>query len=198
MQNRAESSLVAEVKENQFVYPLLAQLKEGILKYKTTDFSFGMNDGTLWHQNRLCVPDIDGLRERIMAEAHTSRYSVHPGSTKIYHDLKEINSWNNMKIDVADFVAKRPNCQQVVGDPSIIVPVETMEVNEELSYEEVPVAIFDRQVRKLRNKEIPSVKVLWQNQQVEEATWEADDENMGEYEEEMEAEMEENPFADRE
>ncbi|XP_070004629.1 uncharacterized protein [Nicotiana sylvestris] len=66
--------------------------------------------------------------------------------------------------------------RRVVGDSSAIVPVETIEVNEELSYEEVPVAILDRQVRKLRYKKIASVKLLWRNQQVEEATWEAEDE----------------------
>ncbi|XP_070014014.1 uncharacterized protein [Nicotiana sylvestris] len=71
--------------------------------------------------------------------------------------------------------------KKVVGDPSTIVPVETIEVNEELSYEEVPVAILDRQVRKLRNKEIASVKVLWRNQQVEEATWEAEKEMRKKY-----------------
>ncbi|CAN4076706.1 unnamed protein product [Withania somnifera] len=41
-----------------------------------------------------------------------------------------------------------------------------------LAYEEVPVVILDRQVKKLRNKEVASVKVLWRNQQVEEVTWE--------------------------
>ncbi|XP_070020094.1 uncharacterized protein [Nicotiana sylvestris] len=51
--------------------------------------------------------------------------------------------------------------KKVVGDPSTIVQVETIEVNEELSYEEIPVVILNRQVRKLRNKEIVSVKVLW-------------------------------------
>ncbi|XP_070008718.1 uncharacterized protein [Nicotiana sylvestris] len=71
--------------------------------------------------------------------------------------------------------------RKVVGDLSTIVPVETIEVNEELSYEEVPVAILDRQVQKLRNKEIASVKVLWQNQQVEEATWEAEEEMRKKY-----------------
>jgi len=71
--------------------------------------------------------------------------------------------------------------KKVVGDPSTIVPVETIEVNEELSYEEIPVAILDRQVRKLRNKEIASVKVLWRNQQVEEATWEAEEEMRKKY-----------------
>ncbi|XP_070002444.1 uncharacterized protein [Nicotiana sylvestris] len=66
--------------------------------------------------------------------------------------------------------------KKVVRDPSAIVTVETIEVNEELSYEEFPVTILDRHVRKWRNKEIASVKVLWQNQQVEEATWEAEEE----------------------
>ncbi|XP_070040299.1 uncharacterized protein [Nicotiana tomentosiformis] len=51
--------------------------------------------------------------------------------------------------------------KRVVGDVSLILPVEIIEVNKELTYEEIPVAIFDKQVRKLRNKEISSVKVLW-------------------------------------
>jgi len=51
-----------------------------------------------------------------MAEAHTSRYSVHPGSTKMYHDLKEVYWWNDMKRGVADFVEKCSNCQQVKAE----------------------------------------------------------------------------------
>ena len=47
-------------------------------------------------------------------------------------------------------------------------------VKDSLSYEDVPVEILDRQVKKLRNKEIVSVKVLWRSQSVEEATWEAE------------------------
>jgi len=66
--------------------------------------------------------------------------------------------------------------KKVVGDSTLIVPVETIEVNEELTYEEIPVSIIDRQVRKLRNKGIASVKVLWRNQQVEEAIWETEEE----------------------
>ncbi|XP_070042653.1 uncharacterized protein [Nicotiana tomentosiformis] len=71
--------------------------------------------------------------------------------------------------------------KKVVRDPSLIVPVETIEINEELTYEEIPVAILDRQVRKLRNKEITSVKVLWRNQQVEEVTWKAEEEMKKKY-----------------
>ncbi|XP_070024905.1 uncharacterized protein [Nicotiana sylvestris] len=71
--------------------------------------------------------------------------------------------------------------EKVIRDPSLIVPNETIEVNEELSYEEIPVAILDRQVRNLRNKKIAFVKVLWRNQQVEQATWEAEEEMKNKY-----------------
>ncbi|XP_070045422.1 uncharacterized protein [Nicotiana tomentosiformis] len=71
--------------------------------------------------------------------------------------------------------------RKVVGDPSFIVPIETVEVDEELIYEEIPVAILYGKVRKLRNKDIASVKVLWRNQQVEEATWEAKEEMKKKY-----------------
>ena len=55
-----------------------------------------------------------------------------------------------------------------------ILPIEGLGVKDNLSYEEIPVQILDRQVKKLRNKEVVSVKVLWKNQLVEGATWEAE------------------------
>ncbi|XP_015161579.1 uncharacterized protein [Solanum tuberosum] len=64
--------------------------------------------------------------------------------------------------------------RKCVGDPSRITPTEDVQVMRDLTYEEVPIAILDRQVRKLRNKDVASVKVLWRNQQVEEVTWEAE------------------------
>ena len=65
--------------------------------------------------------------------------------------------------------------QKCIGDPSRIVPIEDVQVMEDLADEEVPIAILDRQVKRLRNKYIASVKVLWRNQQVEEITWEAEE-----------------------
>ena len=59
------------------------------------------------------------------------------------------------------------------GDPISILPIEWLGVDENLSYEEVLVEILDRQVKKLRNKEVASVKVLWRNYLVEGVTWEA-------------------------
>ena len=48
-----------------------------------------------------------------MMEAHNSRYSVYLGSTKTYHDLKEMYWQGDMKKNIAEFVAQCPNCQQV-------------------------------------------------------------------------------------
>ncbi|WMV54408.1 hypothetical protein MTR67_047793 [Solanum verrucosum] len=61
-----------------------------------------------------------------------------------------------------------------VGDPTSLFPLERLAVDENLSYEEVQVEIFDRQVKKLRNREVAFVKVLWRNHLVEGATWEAE------------------------
>ncbi|XP_049393478.1 uncharacterized protein LOC125857870 [Solanum stenotomum] len=65
--------------------------------------------------------------------------------------------------------------RKCVGDPSCITPTEDVQVTRDLTYEEVPIAILDRQVRKLRNKEVASVRILWRNQQVEEVTWKAEE-----------------------
>jgi hypothetical protein len=46
-------------------------------------------EGTLWFKERLVVPKIEALRKKILDEAHTSRYSIHPESTKMYHDLRQ-------------------------------------------------------------------------------------------------------------
>ena len=62
---------------------------------------------------RLCVPDVDELRKEIIEEAHFFVYSIHLGSTKVYHDLKDTYWWNGMKRDIADFVSKCLTCQQV-------------------------------------------------------------------------------------
>jgi len=48
-----------------------------------------------------------------MTEAYCSRYSIHPGSTKMYQDLKDMYWWNDMKKSIAEFVAECPNCQRV-------------------------------------------------------------------------------------
>ncbi|WMV54894.1 hypothetical protein MTR67_048279 [Solanum verrucosum] len=64
--------------------------------------------------------------------------------------------------------------KKCVGDPTSVVPFEGLGVKEDLSYEEVPDEILDQQVRRLRNKEVASVEVLWRNHLVEGGTWVAE------------------------
>ncbi|XP_060170807.1 uncharacterized protein LOC132601758 [Lycium barbarum] len=68
-----------------------------------------------------------------------------------------------------------------IGDPSRIVPIGDIQVTENLTYEEEPIAILDRQVRRLRNKDVTSVKVLWRSKDREEMTWKAEAEMKSKY-----------------
>ena len=64
--------------------------------------------------------------------------------------------------------------KKCLGNPTSILPVEGLGVDENLSYEEVLVDILDRQVKRVRNNEVATVKVLWRNHLVEGATWKAE------------------------
>ncbi|WMV58086.1 hypothetical protein MTR67_051471 [Solanum verrucosum] len=66
--------------------------------------------------------------------------------------------------------------KECMGDPLSIVPIEDVQITETLSYEELPIVILDRQVQKLRTNEVSSVMVLWRNNNVEEMTWETEEE----------------------
>ncbi|XP_071905996.1 uncharacterized protein [Coffea arabica] len=66
-------------------------------------------------------------------------------------------------------------------DPSHVLQLEGIEVDETLTYEEGPVKILEREVKELRNKRIPLVKVLWKNHGLEEATWELEDDMLKKY-----------------
>ncbi|WMV57501.1 hypothetical protein MTR67_050886 [Solanum verrucosum] len=65
--------------------------------------------------------------------------------------------------------------KKCICDPSLIQPTKSIRIKDNFFYEEVPVRILDRQVRRLRTKDVALVKVLWRNQFVEEATWEAEE-----------------------
>ena len=61
------------------------------------------------------------------------------------------------------------------SDPSHVASTETIDLRLDLTYEEEPVEILAREVKELRNKKIPLVKVLWRNHKTEEATWESEE-----------------------
>ncbi|KAL0324734.1 UNVERIFIED_CONTAM: hypothetical protein Scaly_2440500 [Sesamum calycinum] len=70
-------------------------------------------DGVIVIGERVGVPDVDGLRKMILQKSHNAPYAVHPGTTKMYHNLKPYYWWQTMKKDVAEFVAKCMTCQQI-------------------------------------------------------------------------------------
>ncbi|KAL0546144.1 hypothetical protein IC582_016050 [Cucumis melo] len=79
---------------------------------QAVEFSLS-SDGGLLFERRLCVPSDSAVKTELLSEAHSSPFSMHPGSTKMYQDLKRVYWWRNMKREVAEFVSKCLVCQQV-------------------------------------------------------------------------------------
>ena len=66
----------------------------------------------LGFKGRICVPDDEEIKKQIFYEAHNTPYAMHPGTTKMYQDLKRYFWWVGMKRDVAEYVAHCLMCQQ--------------------------------------------------------------------------------------
>nr|GFC47574.1 reverse transcriptase [Tanacetum cinerariifolium] len=106
---RVEPELISRIKEAQKedseIWTIVGNLD------KQVEFRI-YEDNVLWQDTRLVVPNNASLREALLTEAHSSSFSVHPGSTKMYHDLKQHFWWSGMKRDVATFVSRCLICQQ--------------------------------------------------------------------------------------
>ncbi|GAU50355.1 hypothetical protein TSUD_283640 [Trifolium subterraneum] len=244
------------------------------------------DDGVIQFGSRICVPNDADLKRSILEEAHKSGFSIHPGSTKMYHDLKKNYWWPNMKTEIAEFVSRCIVCQQVkiehqkpagplqpleipewkwehitmdfvtglprnqkgedsiwvivdrltrsahfiavkstykasryigpyqilkrVGpvayqlalppsmskmhdvfhvsqlrkfilDPFVPVELESIDLQPDLTYQPDPIRIVDRDVKTLRSKKIPIVKVEWSQSPDDEFTWELESEMVKNY-----------------
>ncbi|GJS51062.1 putative reverse transcriptase domain-containing protein [Tanacetum coccineum] len=116
-------ALVMTIGLNLLVQILNAQaeaMKEEIVKEENLR---GINkefetrpDRTLCIEKRSWLPRLGGLRDLIMHESHKSKYSIHPGSDKMYHDLKKLYWWPNMKAEIVTYVSKYLTCSKVKAE----------------------------------------------------------------------------------
>ncbi|KAL4022826.1 hypothetical protein IC575_016572 [Cucumis melo] len=74
---------------------------------------FISSDDGLMFEGRLCVSEDSAVKTELLTEAHSSPFTMHPGSTKMYQGLRSVYWWRNMKREVADFVSRCLVCQHV-------------------------------------------------------------------------------------
>ena len=93
---------------------IVCQIGEG----KEIEFSV-KEDGSLYYKDHVCVPNDSELKKAIPEESHNGSFAMHPGSTKMYQDLKISYWWSGMKSDVSEFVTKCLVCQKVKAEHQV-------------------------------------------------------------------------------
>ena len=101
-------------KKDEKIYAVINQIGN----VKETEFTVNEN-GVLYYKDRVCVPDCNDLRKSILEEAHSGSFAIHPGSTKMYRDLKMSFWWSGMKRDISEFVTKCLVCQRVKAEHQV-------------------------------------------------------------------------------
>jgi len=104
-------SIVDKIRGQQTQDEKLVKLLQGI--ETGTDSEYSVRDGLLYYQGRICVPDVPEIRKKILDEAHNSKFALHPGSTKMYHNVKDTYWWFGMKRHIAEYIARCVKCQQI-------------------------------------------------------------------------------------
>jgi hypothetical protein len=91
------------------------QVIKEMIKQKAEKYKCFRQDskGILWFGDRLVVPKNPDLRKKILDEAHLSKFSMHPGSNKMYHDLRSLYWWTRMKREIAKYISECDTCQRV-------------------------------------------------------------------------------------
>jgi hypothetical protein len=93
----------------------IPRIKKLIAEGRGPHFSID-DQSVVRYKNRLVVPKSDELRRKILEEAHSSRLSIHPESNKMYHDLRHLYWWSNMKQDITKYIAECDICGRVKAD----------------------------------------------------------------------------------
>jgi hypothetical protein len=105
----SDQIIMAQLSDNA-VQIIKENLSQKVEKYKCFCQD---NKGVLWFEDRLVVPKNRDLKKRILDEAHLSKFSMHAGSTKMYHDLKPLYWWTRMKREIAQYVSECDTCQRI-------------------------------------------------------------------------------------
>ncbi|KAK5802657.1 hypothetical protein PVK06_030269 [Gossypium arboreum] len=115
---KAKPLLTHQIREAQKVDDELVAKRAEYVPNKESEFQID-DDNCLRFRSRLCVPKNSELISIILNEAHCSRMAIHPGSTKMYNDLKRRFWWHGMKRDISDFVSRCLICQQVKAEHQV-------------------------------------------------------------------------------
>jgi hypothetical protein len=109
------SPILERVREAQQQDRLVQEVRKRIADGRTREFNIDEHD-VVRFRGRLCVPQKSDVKMDILREAHRTPYTVHPGETKMYRDLKQSFWWKRMKVDIAKYVAACGVCQQVKAE----------------------------------------------------------------------------------
>ena len=101
-------------KNDEKIAAIVNQSREG----KETKFTVN-EDAFVYYRDQVCEPNDDELKKSILEEAHSGSFAMHPGSTKMYKDLKTSYWWSGMKRDVSEFVTKCMVCQKVKAEHQV-------------------------------------------------------------------------------
>jgi hypothetical protein len=110
-----EPTLIEQIRTAQLSDNEITRSREEVEKGVQLDFHVA-GDGMLKFRNRVCIPNDAELKRVILSEAHQSLYTVHPGNTKMYRDLRKNYWWKGMKKDIAQYVEQCLTCQQVKAE----------------------------------------------------------------------------------
>ena len=107
--------IIVNAQKNDAKLQELAQL---VSTGDKTDFAIDGSGGLLY-KNRLCVPNDMELKKKILYESHNTVFTMHPGSNKMYQDMKQFYWWQGMKRDISEYVTKCLTCQQVKAEHQV-------------------------------------------------------------------------------
>ena len=109
-----KSSLEDQIKDAQKRDRGMAEIKKKVASGDIKAKCFSIDEhGTVYFGNRLVVPRKTELKQLILREAHETPLSIHPGSTKMYQDLRQRFWWTRMKREIARYVAECDVCRRV-------------------------------------------------------------------------------------